>query len=363
MNARRRSVAVRIGAVIVGGDAPIAVQSMTKTDTRDVSATSAQVQALARAGCDIVRLAVPDMEAATAFAAIRATSSVPLVADIHFDHRLALAAIDAGADGLRLNPGNIRRREHLEKVVARAKEREIPIRIGVNGGSLPVDYRAGEPFAARMVALGEEQVRVLEAMDFGLIKVSLKASDVLTTVKAYSLMARRIPYPLHLGVTEAGPPSTGVVRSALGIGILLHMGIGDTIRVSLSGDPLLEVDAGREILRSLAMASPMPNVISCPTCGRTTLDVPGIASRVSEYLRGVDVPLTIAVMGCVVNGPGECRTADAGIAGGDDKVLVYRAGEFAYSAPSDQAYEAIIQEIDLLTAARKAASGSRDEVK
>ncbi len=363
MNARRRSVAVRLGAVTVGGDAPIAVQSMTKTDTRDVPATSAQVQELARAGCHIVRLAVPDMEAATALAAIRATSPVPLVADIHFDHRLALAAIDAGADGLRLNPGNIRRREHLAKVVSRAREREIPIRIGVNGGSLPIDYRPGEPLAARMVALGEEQVRALEAMDFGLIKLSLKASDVLTTIEAYSLMARRIPYPLHLGITEAGPPSTGVVRNTLGIGILLHMGIGDTIRVSLSGDPVLEVDAGREILRSLNLAPGMSNVISCPTCGRTTLDVPGIATRVSEYLRSIDVPLTIAIMGCVVNGPGECRTADAGIAGGDDKVLIYRAGEFAYSAPGDQAYNAIVTEIDSLVAARKAASGSQDEVK
>jgi (E)-4-hydroxy-3-methylbut-2-enyl-diphosphate synthase len=336
---------------------------MTKTDTRDVSATSAQVHALARAGCHIVRLAVPDMEAATAFAAIRATSPVPLVADIHFDHRLALAAIDSGADGLRLNPGNIRRPEHLRKVVARARERAVPIRIGVNAGSLPTDYRAGETLAARMAVLGEEQVRALEAMDFDLIKVSLKASDVLTTIEAYGLIAQRVPYPLHLGVTEAGPPATGVVRNALGIGILLHMGIGDTIRVSLSGDPVLEVDAGKEILRSLGMAPAMSNVVSCPTCGRTTLDVPGIATRVSEYLRNVDVPLTIAVMGCVVNGPGECRTADAGIAGGDEKVLVYRAGEFACSAPRDQAYEAIIGEIDSLVAARKAMTGSEDEVK
>lgn len=351
MNARRRSVAVRLGTVMVGGDAPISVQSMTKTDTRDVAATSQQVQALARGGCHIVRLAVPDMEAASALAAIRTASQVPLVADIHFDHRLALAAIDAGVDGLRLNPGNIRRREHLEKVVARAKEREIPIRIGVNAGSLPVDYRPDESLPERMVALGEEQVHALEAMDFGLIKVSLKASDVLTTIEAYSRMARRIPYPLHVGVTEAGPPATGIVRNALGIGILLHMGIGDTIRVSLSGEPLSEVDAGKEILRSLGLASAMPNVVSCPTCGRTRLDVPAIATRVSEYLRGIDIPLTIAIMGCVVNGPGECRDADAGIAGGDDKVLVYRGGEFTHSAHADQAYEAIIAEIDALVAA------------
>jgi len=351
MNARRHSIAIRIGSVVVGGDSPISVQSMTKTDTRDVTATAAQVQALARAGCDIVRLAVPDMEAANALAAIRAGSPVPLVADIHFDHRLALAALDAGIDGLRLNPGNIRRREHLARVVARAKEREIPIRIGVNAGSLPVDYRPGEPLSMRMTALAEEQVHILESMDFGLIKLSLKASDVPTTIEAYTQIARRIAYPLHVGVTEAGPPSTGLVRNAIGIGVLLHLGIGDTIRVSLSGDPLAEVDAGREILRSLGQPSTMPNIISCPTCGRTRLDVPGIAARVKEYLRDVELPLTIAIMGCSVNGPGECRTADAGVAGGDDKVLVYRGGEFSHSAPASQAYEAIVAEINALVAA------------
>ena len=336
---------------MVGGNAPITVQSMTKTDTRDVEATVAQIDRLARAGCDIVRSAVPDMEAAYALAAIRKRITLPLIADIHFDHRLALASIDAGVDGLRLNPGNIRRRDHLNKVIVRAKERQIPIRVGVNGGSMPADYRPGEPEPARMVALALEQIEMLEDMDFGLIKVSLKSSDVQTTIEANRLISDRIPYPLHLGVTEAGPPSIAGIRNAVGIGILLHMGIGDTIRVSVSGDPLLEVDNGREILMSLGLAQTGPQLISCPTCGRTTLDVPGIATRLSEYLRGIRLPLRIAVMGCVVNGPGECRSADVGIAGGDGKVLMYRGGAFLRSIPVEQAFEALTQEIDSLVAA------------
>jgi (E)-4-hydroxy-3-methylbut-2-enyl-diphosphate synthase len=321
---------------------------MTKTDTRDVAATVEQVRALADAGCNIVRLAVPDMEAAESIAAIRRGAPVPLVADIHFDHRLAIASMDAGVDGLRLNPGNITRKEHLVRVVKHARERSIPIRIGVNGGSLPRDYRPGEALPERMVALAMEQVRVLEDLDFSLIKVSLKVSDVVATIDAYRLIADRIPYPLHLGVTEAGPPMTGAIRNALGIGILLNMGIGDTIRVSVSGDPLQEVAAGREILQSLRLAPPGPSVVSCPTCGRTTLDVPGIAARVTEYLRGVRTPLRVAVMGCVVNGPGECSDADVGIAGGDGKVLLYRAGQFVRSVPVDDACDTILAEIHTL---------------
>ncbi len=345
-----------IGNVTVGGDAPITVQSMTKTDTRDISATMRQVRALAEAGCHIVRLAVPDLEAATALKAIRHNSPVPIVADIHFDHRLAIAAIGSGVDGLRINPGNISRAEHLRTVVSHAGQRNIPIRIGVNAGSLPRDYRPDQPLAERMVALALDQVRMLEAMDFRLIKVSLKASDVLTTVDAYRLIADRIPYPLHLGVTEAGPPICGAIRNSLGIGILLQMGIGDTIRVSLSGDPLLEVDAGNEILRSLGLLSQGASVISCPTCGRTTLDVSSLATRVSERLRTVKEPIRVAIMGCVVNGPGECEHADVGIAGGEDKVLVYRSGAFIHSVSSDNAYDAIIREIDLLLSARSGAA-------
>ena len=356
MIARRFSTPVRVGEVVVGGNAPISVQSMTKTDTRDIEATAEQITLMARAGCQIVRVAVPDMEAAAALAALRARAPVPLVADIHFDYRLAIAAINAGVDGLRLNPGNISRREHLEKIVSRARERHIPIRVGVNAGSLPATYRPDESVPQRMAALAEDQIRVLESMDFGLIKVSLKAFDVLTTVQAHEIIADRIPYPLHLGITEAGPPTPGAVRSALGIGILLHMGMGDTIRVSLSGDPLLEVDAGREILSSLGLRRGGPSIISCPTCGRAMLDVVGIAGRLSQHLRGVDVPLRVAVMGCTVNGPGECRAADVGIAGGVGKATLYCGGVFLRTVPTDQAFAALTQEIGTLIAA-----GSGDE--
>ena len=343
---------------MVGGSAPISVQSMTKTDTRDIEATVEQISQMARAGCQIVRAAVPDMEAAGALAAISARAPVPLVADIHFDYRLAIAAIKAGVDGLRLNPGNISRPEHLEKVVSSARERQIPIRIGVNAGSLPADYRADESVPQRMAALAEEQIRVLESMDFGLIKVSLKAFDVMETVQAYGIIAERIPYPLHLGITEAGPPAAGTVRSALGIGILLHMGIGDTIRVSLSADPLLEVDAGREILRALGLMQTGPSIVSCPTCGRAMLDVVGIAGRLSEHLRGVESPLRVAVMGCTVNGPGECKSADVGIAGGQDKVALYRGGAFLRAVPAEQAFAALTQEIGMLIATGNGREGT-----
>jgi (E)-4-hydroxy-3-methylbut-2-enyl-diphosphate synthase len=342
-----------LGDVAVGGGAPVTVQSMTKTDTRDVRATVEQIAGLVDAHCDIVRLAVPDMEAASALSEIRARVTVPLVADIHFDHRLALAAIEADVDALRLNPGNIRRREDLERVVVSARQRHVPIRIGVNGGSLPADYKPDETLPERMVAIAEEQIAVLEQMDFDLIKVSLKASDVQATVDSYVLIADRCPYPLHLGVTEAGPPMCGAIRNAMGIGILLHMGIGDTIRVSMSGDPLLEVDAGREILASLGLRDAGPRIVSCPTCGRTTLDVPEIASRVAEYVRTVSMPLHIAVMGCVVNGPGECAQADVGIAGGVGKVAVYRGGVFAYSVPVKEGFEALRMEIDALVESRQ----------
>ncbi|MFW6056710.1 MAG: flavodoxin-dependent (E)-4-hydroxy-3-methylbut-2-enyl-diphosphate synthase [Chloroflexota bacterium] len=348
MTIRRESRPILVGDVMVGGDAPVSVQSMTKTDTRDVHATREQVARLAEAGCQIVRVAVPDMEAAQAFASIRKDVRVPLVADIHFDYRLAIAALESGADGLRLNPGNIRRLEHLKQVVACAHERSKPIRIGVNAGSIPADYLPDEPMEARMVSLADEQISVLEGLGFDLIKVSLKSSDVLTTIAAYRSIAERIPYPLHLGVTEAGPPATGAIRNSVGIGILLNEGIGDTLRVSLSGDPLLEVDTGREILRSLGLMQAGPVIISCPTCGRTTLDVPGLATRVNEYVRVIHSPIRIAIMGCTVNGPGECRHADVGIAGGEGKVALYCGGSFSRSVPIAEAYDALTAEIDRL---------------
>ncbi len=353
MNNRRSTTPISVGNVVVGGDAPISLQSMSKTDTRDVHATSRQVQALADAGCQIVRLAVPDMEAASALAEIRHETAVPLVADIHFDYRLAIAAMNAGADGLRLNPGNINREDHLKKVVRHARDRHIPIRIGVNAGSMAHDYHPGEPVPERMVSLAMDQVRMLEEMDFRTIKVSLKSSDVLTTIEANRLIADSMPYPLHLGITEAGPPLTGAIRNAMGIGQLLNMGIGDTIRVSLSGEPALEVQAGREILKSLGLMTTGASLISCPTCGRTTLDVTGIAARVSELIRTIQEPIRVAIMGCVVNGPGECREADVGVAGGDGKVLVYRDGVFVYSVLPETVYETIAAEIDLLLTTRR----------
>ena len=351
MRPRRLSRPVQIGSVTVGGGAPVSVQSMTKTDTRDVRATVEQIAQLADAGCDIVRLAIPDMEAAEALARIRKGSPVPLVADIHFDYRLAIAAIDVGVDGLRLNPGNIRRPEYLAKVVNSARERQIPIRIGVNAGSVPPNFRPDEPMAQRMVALAVEQASVLERLDFDLIKVSLKASDVLTTIAAYRLMAERCPYPFHVGVTEAGTPMTGAVRSAVGIGVLLNEGIGDTIRVSLSGDPVLEVDVGRELLRSLGLLAQGPTIISCPTCGRTKLDVPRLAAMTQEHVRGINAPIRIAIMGCTVNGPGECRHADVGLAGGEGKVSLYYRGEFSRSVPVGDAFSALVAAIDAVVAA------------
>lgn len=338
---------------MVGGGSPITIQSMTKTDTRDIDTTSDQIRSLAEAGCHIVRVAVPDLEAASALGAIRRSSPIPIVADIHFDYRIAVAAMKAGIDGLRLNPGNISRPEHLRAIVSHAVARSIPIRIGVNAGSLPHHYHPDEPLPMRMVSLALDQVRLLEDLDFRLIKLSLKSSDVLTTIEAYQLIADRTSYPLHLGVTEAGPPMCGAVRNALGIGVLLHMGIGDTIRVSLSGDPLLEIDAGKEILRSLGLMRAGASVISCPTCGRTTLDVSSIAALVSERLRSIEEPIRVAVMGCVVNGPGECQHADVGIAGGEGKVLVYRDGAFVRSAPIEHACDALWQEIDLLLSSRR----------
>ncbi len=360
MNNRRSTTPVRIGNVVVGGDAPISLQSMSKTDTRDIPATSRQVQTLADAGCQIVRIAIPDMEAASALGAIRHQTAVPLVADIHFDYRLAIAAINEGAHGLRLNPGNINREDHLKKVVRHARDRDIPIRIGVNAGSIAHDYFPGEPVPERMVFLAMDQIRMLEEMDFRSIKVSLKSSDVLTTIEANRLIADRMSYPLHLGITEAGPPLTGGIRNAIGIGQLLTMGIGDTIRVSLSGEPTLEVEAGREILKSLGLSTTGASLISCPTCGRTTLDVPGIAARVSELVRTIQEPIRVAIMGCVVNGPGECREADIGVAGGDGKVLVYRDGVFAYSVLPETVYETIATEIDRLLTARSSVKYDKD---
>lgn len=329
LSPRRRTRTVRVGAVGVGGDNPVRVQSMTNTDTRDADATLAQIQALAEAGCEIVRLAVLDEAAAKALCAIRAATKVPLVADIHFDHRLAVAALEAGVDALRINPGNIGSEAAVDTVAAAAKAHGAPIRIGVNSGSVARHLlkKYGGPTAEAMVESALEHIALLEARDFRDIKVSLKSSSVLRTIAAYRLLAARVDYPLHIGVTEAGTPMRGAVKSAVGLGVLLAEGIGDTLRVSLTGDPVTEIGVAYEILRSLELRARGPEIISCPTCGRTEIDLVGLAEAVEERLRGVPEIFTVAVMGCVVNGPGEAREADIGIAGGRDCGIIFRKGE------------------------------------
>jgi (E)-4-hydroxy-3-methylbut-2-enyl-diphosphate synthase len=345
---RRTSKPLRVGKVTVGGDAPIVVQSMTKTDTRDISATISQIKELEDCGCEIVRVAVPDNEAAESLAAIKRSVSLPLIADIHFDYRLALAALKAGVDGLRLNPGNIGNKEQIAKVVATTKEREVPIRIGVNAGSLPANFQPKAPLAKRMVNMALAQIKLMESLDFDLIKVSLKAFDVPTTIQAYQMIADKMPYPLHLGVTEAGLPRTGAVRSAVGIGILLYQGIGDTIRVSLSAHPREEVFVAYEILKSLGLRQRGPTLVSCPSCGRAEVDIITLAEAVSKRLEKLSKPVKVAVMGCVVNGPGEAKDADVGIACGRGKGAIFRKGEVVGIASEQKFLEALIAEIDSL---------------
>jgi len=324
---RRISKAIRIGDVIVGGNAPIAVQSMTKTDTRDVASTVRQIKELEDCGCEIIRSAVPDMEAALALAEIRKQIKIPLVADIHFDYRLALQAIESGIDGLRLNPGNISEPDKVAAVVKAAKERGIPIRIGVNAGSLPHDIDPKLSTAQKMVVAAIRHIKLLEDRDFDLIKVSLKAFDVPTTIEAYKDIAGKIPYPLHIGITESGPAKSGIIRSVAGISPLLYMGIGDTIRVSLSTNPVEEVVTAYEILKSLNLRQYSPALVSCPTCGRTEVNLIEIVKQVEERLAKVNKPIKVAVMGCVVNGPGEAKDADIGIACGKGKGILFKKGE------------------------------------
>jgi (E)-4-hydroxy-3-methylbut-2-enyl-diphosphate synthase len=345
---RRTSKPLRIGKVIVGGDAPIAVQSMTKTDTRDIPATINQIKELEDCGCEIVRVAVPDKEAAESLATIKKSVSLPIIADIHFDYRLALAALQAGVDGLRLNPGNIGDKEQISQVVVAAKEREVPIRIGVNAGSLPANFQPKAPLAEHMVKMALEQIKLMERLDFNLIKVSLKAFDVPTTIQAYQMIADKMPYPLHLGVTEAGLPRTGAIRSAIGIGILLYQGIGDTIRVSLSAHPREEVFVAYEILKSLGLRQRGPTLVSCPSCGRAEVDIIALAEAVSKRLENLTNPIKVAVMGCVVNGPGEAKDADVGIACGKGKGAIFRKGKVVKTVREDNLLEALMTEVNSL---------------
>jgi (E)-4-hydroxy-3-methylbut-2-enyl-diphosphate synthase len=342
---RRQSKLIRIGKVTIGGDSPVVVQSMAKTDTRNIKATVNQINELSDCGCQIARVAVPDLEAVQAISTIRRKTSIPIIADVHFDYRLALEALKAGADGLRLNPGNIQERDQVIEIVKTARQRQIPIRIGVNAGSLPLFSESGLSTAQRMVKLAIEQIKLMESLNFNLIKVSLKAFDVLTTIEAYRTIALQIPYPLHLGITEAGLPKAGAIRSAVGIGILLYEGIGDTIRVSLSTHPCEEVYTALEILKTLRLRENGPTLISCPSCGRSEVDIISLAESVDKELRNISKPIKIAVMGCVVNGPGEAKEADVGIACGKGKGAIFRKGKVVGTVAERDFLKALMAEV------------------
>jgi (E)-4-hydroxy-3-methylbut-2-enyl-diphosphate synthase len=341
---------ITVGGVKIGGGAPVSIQSMTNTPTHDAAATLRQIRALAAAGCEIVRVAVPDRKAAQAIGAIKAESPLPLVADIHFDYKLALEAVAQGADKIRINPGNIGSADRVEAVARACRERGVPIRIGVNGGSLEKNlldkYGGPTPEALAESALGH--IRLLERFDFHDICVSLKSSSVPTTMRAYQLMAERYDYPLHLGVTEAGTPELGVIKSAAGIGGLLALGIGDTFRVTLTADPVDEIAVAKRILRAVGLRRDGPDLIACPTCGRTKIDLIPMARQVEELLKTVDKPITVAVMGCVVNGPGEARHADVGIAGGDGEGVLFQKGEIVKKVPENELVRELMNLIDTL---------------
>jgi len=329
MMERRKTRRIRVGGVPVGGRAPVSVQSMTNTDTRDARATLAQIRSLAREGCEIARVAVPDPAAAKAFRKIRAGSPIPVVADIHFDHRLAIACADAGAEGLRINPGNIGGERNTIEVLRAARANRAVVRIGVNAGSVEKDLLAkhGGPTPKALVESAARCLAICEKARFHDLKFSLKASDVATTVEAYRRFSRRFDFPLHVGVTEAGTVFSGTVKSAVGLGVLLSQGIGDTIRVSLTGPPEEEVRVGWQILKALGLRQRGPDFVSCPTCGRVSIDIVGIATEVERRLSDLPVPLKVAVMGCAVNGPGEAREADVGVAGGKGEGLIFVKGE------------------------------------
>ncbi len=357
---RRKSRQLRIGDLLIGGNAPISVQSMTTTDTADVKATLEQIARLVDAGVDLVRIAVPDKQAAAAVPELVKNTPIPLVADIHFDYRLALAALDGGIHALRLNPGNIEKEEYVRQVVTKAKERNVPIRIGVNFGSIPKISKeesdeitrsvsnTTELIAEQMVRGALKHVRILESMDYYNIKISLKAFDVPTMIEAYTRIADRVDYPLHLGVTESGTPKAGSIRSTLGLGYLLANGIGDTLRVSLAGDPVEEVYTGFEILKGLNLRQRGATMVACPTCGRVEIDLIALAERVEKYLERVRAPIKVAVMGCVVNGPGESRDADLGVAGGRGKGVIYAKGEVFRTCAEIDILPTLIEEINKL---------------
>lgn len=353
---RRKTSSLQVGTVRLGGEFPVAVQSMTNTKTDNVEATVAQIKELTLAGCDIVRVAVPDMAAARAIEQIKEHVTIPIIADIHFDYRLAIAAMESGVDGLRINPGNIGDPEQVAMIVAEAKKRHVPIRIGVNAGSLEksiLEKYGGHPTPAGMVESALQHIAILEKLGFYDIKISLKANDVPMTINAYQLMSEAVKYPLHLGITEAGTIKSGIIKSAVGIGALLAQGIGDTIRVSLTGDPVEEVRAANEILKSLGLKEYGPTLVSCPTCGRCNIDLAVIAEEVEKKLSTIQKPFKVAVMGCIVNGPGEAREADIGIAGGKGQGIVFRKGEIIQKVREDELISVLFAEIDKLVEEEK----------
>ena len=382
MRKRRITKALSVGDVVVGGDAPITVQSMTKTDTRDVAATVDQIKGLEEVGCEIIRCAVPDMEAAKALAGIKRQIGIPLIADIHFHYQLALEALRSGVDCLRLNPGNIRDREKVEVVVREAKARQVPVRIGVNFGSLPpvggigmtrgvsrhtdgvnMLPKGGEAASGEysvvdhMVDTGLWEIGILEDLDFDLIKISLKAFDIDTTVEAYRRMADIVPYPFHLGITEAGTAKSGSIRSSIGLGMLLYEGIGDTIRVSLSDDSREEVYTGFEILKALELRKEGTVLVACPSCGRADVDVIKLANSVDDMLKSIKSPVKVAVMGCEVNGPGEAKDADVGIAAGAGRAIIFRKGKKSRIVDEADMLTALMDEVELVAAETDAVPG------
>jgi len=348
LTSRKKTRRVYVGNVPIGGGTPISVQSMCSTDTRDVKATLRQIKRLEKAGCEIVRLAVLDEKAAEAISIIKQVAKIPLVADIHFDYRLALRALDSGVDKLRINPGTIGALWKVKEVVKAAKERKVPIRIGVNAASLPKSIlkKYGQASSKAMVEAALEQVEILENLDYQEIVVSLKASDVPTTIEAYKMFSERSNYPLHLGVTEVGMVRVGSIKSAVGIGSLLAMGIGDTIRVSLTGDPIAEVKVGYEILKSLNLREYGPILISCPTCGRMEIDLLPIVKQVDKRLSKIKEPIKVAVMGCVVNGPGEAKEADIGVAGGRGIGLIFSKGKIIRKVREKNIVRSLMNEIE-----------------
>lgn len=350
---RKDTRPVKIGDLTIGGNDELIIQSMCTTKTHDVEATVEQIKRLEEAGCQIVRVAVPDDAAADALGAIKKQISIPLVADIHFDYRLALKAIEQGVDKIRINPGNIGRKDRVEKVVTACKAKNIPIRIGVNAGSLEKKFlqQYGYPTAEAMVASAVEHIKILEDLDFYDIIVSLKASDVNLAIKAYTLAAQTFDYPLHLGITEAGTKFSGGLKSAAGLGALLSCGIGNTCRVSLSADPVEEIKVAKEVLKAFGLASNAATLISCPTCGRIEIDLIPIANEIEEYIEKIKVPIKVAVLGCAVNGPGEAREADIGIAGGNGKGMLFKKGKIIRTVPEEIMVEELKKEVDILAAA------------